>query len=339
VLIGVNYHYIRPWYDEPYPGIHGITPEVFEHQLKLLGRVGHFVGAAEIGEALAGVRPLPDRAFVVTLDDGLREQYEHAWPILRRLGVPAIFFVNTAAIAERRVLGVHKIHLVRAWQPPEKLLERLGQSGRSGNGGQMGALSDVSLIESIRRRAAAHYNYDDPETACLKYLLNFVLEPAVRDRLITECFEEMNPGAESEISQRLYMSGEELHILSDMGCLGSHGDDHLPLGLLTPVEVRREIERSVERIEAWTGRRPEALSYPYGSAEACAPPVSGIATDLGIRFAFTVERAGNPDLRAPLHLARCDCNDLPGGKAACWEADRLFEEIPRREWYLDEHVA
>ena len=30
MLIAVNYHYVRPVFDLPYPGIHGITPATFE---------------------------------------------------------------------------------------------------------------------------------------------------------------------------------------------------------------------------------------------------------------------------------------------------------------------
>ncbi|MFN6204671.1 MAG: hypothetical protein ACK496_19660, partial [Acidobacteriota bacterium] len=50
-------------------------------------------------------------------DDGLREQYEQAWPRLCRLGIPAIFFANTRPIAEKRLLDVHKIQLVRVLKP------------------------------------------------------------------------------------------------------------------------------------------------------------------------------------------------------------------------------
>ncbi|MFM8392990.1 MAG: polysaccharide deacetylase family protein, partial [Acidobacteriota bacterium] len=103
--------------------------------------------------------------------------------------------------------------------------------------------------------------------------------------------------------------------------------------LLDPAEARRDIGQSLERIASWTGRRPVAFSYPFGSREACAPHVAVSAAELGIRFAFTVERAGNDNLDQPLHLARFDCNDLPGGKASAWTGETLFSEIPIREWH------
>ncbi|MFN7827856.1 MAG: polysaccharide deacetylase family protein [Acidobacteriota bacterium] len=323
MLIAINYHYIRPRYDAPFPGIHGITPEEFEGQLLLLSRYGRFVGMDEILAALDGRRQLPARAFVVTFDDGLREQYEQAWPRLCRLGIPAIFFANTRPIAEERLLDVHKIQLVRAWNAPGMLLEGMVRRG----------LLSPARLSSIREVALTHYNYDAPEVACLKYALNFVLTPADRAELIDGCFDERFEGAEGSLSRQLYLGPAELRRLSEAGCLGSHGDDHRPLGLLDPAEARRDLARSLERLTSWTGRRPVALSYPFGSHEACAPHVAVSAAELGIRFGFTVERAGNDNLEQPLHLARFDCNDLPGGKAAGWNGETLFREIPVREWY------
>jgi len=40
-------------------------------------------------------RPIPQRAFVVTFDDGYENVYRHAWPVLRDLGIPATIFLAT----------------------------------------------------------------------------------------------------------------------------------------------------------------------------------------------------------------------------------------------------
>src|SRR5687768_6956468 len=124
MLVAINYHYVRPAFDHPYPGIHGLTPAQFEHQIRVLSTVGTFVGGADIRSALNGGR-LPERSLIVTFDDGLREQYDYAWPVLQRLGVPALLFVNTGPIAERTVSTVHKIHLLRSRTPPAEFLAAL----------------------------------------------------------------------------------------------------------------------------------------------------------------------------------------------------------------------
>ena len=125
MLIAVNFHYIRPSFDSRFDAIHGLTPEQFERQIETLARIGAFVSADDVRLAVAGQRALPARAIVLTLDDGLREQFDLAWPILSRLGVPAIFFINTEPIVSHRILTVHKIHILRSEVAPDAFMDML----------------------------------------------------------------------------------------------------------------------------------------------------------------------------------------------------------------------
>ena len=114
MLIAVNFHYVRPVFDAPYPGIHGITPAQFGSQLELLAQSRPVCQRERYSRRDSWQRRLPERSLVVTFDDGLREQYEHAVPVLRRLGIPALFFVNTRPIETGTVSSVHKIHQLRS---------------------------------------------------------------------------------------------------------------------------------------------------------------------------------------------------------------------------------
>lgn len=325
MLVAVNYHYIRDSFGTPFPGIHGVTPAQLEAQLKMLARAGDFVSADQIRAAVRGDQALPERAISVTFDDGLREQYEHAWPILRRLGIPAIFFINTAPVASGSVLQVHKIHLLRAHVAPAEFTRLLQRHA-----------ADQGITLDLERECEAalvHYNYDSPEAARLKYVLNFLLSPDDRDRLVEVLFAEIFAGQEAAISRRLYMDVGQIKELSRKACIGTHTHEHLPLGLLPPALAEQQIEVSLAHLAEWSGYRPFALSYPYGAHDACSLGVGEMAERLGVEFGFTMERAGNRDLRQPLHLARFDCNDLPGGKAAQWQPEEMFDQMPVSDWY------
>lgn len=86
---------------EPTPGVPeptwNVTPARFEAQLAGLLQRGF--EAWPLRRALehhrAG-RPIPRRAFVVTFDDGYENNFLHAFPILKRLHVPATIFLATA---------------------------------------------------------------------------------------------------------------------------------------------------------------------------------------------------------------------------------------------------
>ncbi|HEU4586143.1 MAG TPA: polysaccharide deacetylase family protein, partial [Gemmatimonadaceae bacterium] len=261
-LVVVNFHYVRPSFDEPYPGIHGITPAQLEEQLCLLGDAGTFVSAAHVRDAARGRRALPERAVLVTFDDGLREQFENALPVLDRLGVPALFFVNTAPIANGTVSAVHRIHILRAYVSPRRVVEMLHEHAER---------RGVNLaVGSDDAKATAQYRYDSLDAARLKFLLNFQLDPRERDALVADCFAERFSSDERAQSKRLYMDLDQIRTLALRGMLGTHGHEHLPLGMLDADTLRGCVRDSVHALRSWTGERPFALSYPYGSLPACS---------------------------------------------------------------------
>jgi peptidoglycan/xylan/chitin deacetylase (PgdA/CDA1 family) len=279
----------------------------------------------QLRDSVRGAASLPERAFVITFDDGLREQHEHAWPILRKLGIPAIFFVNTAPVAEGKVLSVHKIHLLRSQVAPARLQAMFRE---------LAPQFDIAFDPAAHEAAATRlYRYDTPGDASLKYFLNFTLDWRQRDRLVEACFARAFGAAETQISRELYMDVAQMQELAAADCLGNHTHDHLPLGLLPDDEAAAQIGRAAELLEAWTHQRPAAMSYPYGSQNACTPRTGRVAEEQGVELAFTMERAGNADFAAPLFLARFDCNDVPGGKSWRGNDDTFFETVSAARWY------
>ena len=78
-----------------------VDDSVFVAQMKYLVDGGyHVVSFGALVDALErrDTVPLPNRAVVITFDDGWENQYRHAFPILRRFGLTATFFVFTTPI-------------------------------------------------------------------------------------------------------------------------------------------------------------------------------------------------------------------------------------------------
>lgn len=73
-----------------------VTPANFEAQMAWLVRNGYrVVRLADVAGFLAGQKPLPQRAVVLTFDDGYESFHRHAFPVLKRYGLPATVFVYT----------------------------------------------------------------------------------------------------------------------------------------------------------------------------------------------------------------------------------------------------
>jgi hypothetical protein len=70
-------------------------PDEFRRHMECLVEYYHPVCIHEVIDAVHNKSSLPPRAVLVTFDDGYRDFAEHAWPVLRELGIPVTLFVPT----------------------------------------------------------------------------------------------------------------------------------------------------------------------------------------------------------------------------------------------------
>jgi len=90
------YHRIgRPGPGVNDPRLWSATQEEFDGQLQFLARHVQVVSGDELATALEEPR---GRHVALTFDDGYRDNYELAYPVLRANGLPAVFFVATGFI-------------------------------------------------------------------------------------------------------------------------------------------------------------------------------------------------------------------------------------------------
>lgn len=314
MLIVANYHYIREDFSAPYPSIFGLTPSQFKAQLEWLSRFGAFISLDDLLKYRE--RPLNKNYFLITFDDGLKEQYELAKPILEAMDIPYIFFINTSNFSDKRISLVHKIHLLRSQLAPYKLLQEL----------------DANRLHKNEIKAALlHYNYDTKENAILKYYLNFKLSLEEQRAFIEPLFKEIF--SENEVAEDLYFSEAMLQDLFKKGVLSSHAHRHLPLGRIETLEVKKELLSTQNFFQERFGQKAQALSYPYGSKDSCEG-IGEFLKEEGFKLGFTMERAANKSLEDDsLLLARYDCNDLPGGKNDLFKNQNPFETANLRKWH------
>jgi peptidoglycan/xylan/chitin deacetylase (PgdA/CDA1 family) len=71
-----------------------ILPAVFDKQVKTLKEAGYtFLTASQIPAILDGKLALPEKPIILTFDDGYRDFYTDAYPILKKYQVPATAYV------------------------------------------------------------------------------------------------------------------------------------------------------------------------------------------------------------------------------------------------------
>lgn len=300
MLTVINYHYIREKYNTKYPSIFGLIPDEFKKQILLLRNQGGFIQPNEMIKNLNAVLESKDNYFLITFDDGLKEQFDYAIPILDELEIPAVFFANSINFENKKVSTVHKIHLLRSIIKPTGFLNIIKKA------------EIVNFTELEKNKAQAIYRYDDLQSAELKYLLNFKLSFKQQEKVIGELFDDYFE--ESVVLGQLYMDTKSLLILAQRGHLGSHTHSHYPIGLLDSHNLKFELENSKSYFEKLTNSKIEMVAYPYGTEEACTSEVAKIAKAVGYKMGFTTKRDSNKNGVNQLLLNRFDCNDLLGGK-------------------------
>jgi peptidoglycan/xylan/chitin deacetylase (PgdA/CDA1 family) len=78
-----------------------VRPSVFAAQMRALARAGYttITGDQLVEHLLRGAR-LPDKPVLLTFDDGSAGQYTQAFPVLRRHGFKATFFLMTVVLGK-----------------------------------------------------------------------------------------------------------------------------------------------------------------------------------------------------------------------------------------------
>ena len=101
----IMYHSVMedPCSQEIYLGGIIRSRKVFRQQIELLARHFRPTSLDQVEQFINGKAEIPDRAVVVTFDDGYTDNYEIAAPVLNELGVPATFYVTVECV-DRRTL-------------------------------------------------------------------------------------------------------------------------------------------------------------------------------------------------------------------------------------------
>ena len=306
-ILAVNFHYVRPP-NSRYPGLHQRSPRDFRSQLDALGALGEYVPPQQLEEILLERgNTHPERAFVLTFDDGLKDHIQYVAAELDRRNWRAFFFVNSAPW-EGELLGVHRLQLLNASVPFPELyaafIQWLNKNDLAVDPRQL-------PIDQVRKV----YSYDEDEVARFKFAINFEMSSQAKEEVLRKLFSQFL-GSDSEHVGELYLSSDECKMLSNMGhTIGCHSHRHRPLSLLTPEECATDVAINAQSIEAATGQRPTWFSFPNGVLDSEDTTTLAACREQGIRYGFTMKRGFIEPGANLIALNRVDTNDAPGGKS------------------------
>ena len=98
----LTYHHVNPLEGDMVT----VSVNHFEEQMSFLQRKGyHTLFVAELVEWMQGKRTVPKKSVVLSFDDGFWDNYQFAFPIIRKYRIKATIFIVTGWIPEERDPG------------------------------------------------------------------------------------------------------------------------------------------------------------------------------------------------------------------------------------------
>lgn len=249
-------------------GILKVTPEFLETVIQQVKAAGFdCISLDDVPERIA--RGDASRPFAVfTLDDGYKDNREHAYPIFKRYGVPFTIYVPSSFADGTGDLW---------WLNLEEALRRL---------------SSVTLEMNGTRRSFDLSN-DAAKDAAFQDIYWWMRQiPEERARAVAARLTREAGFDPQALCRELVMSWDEIRALAadPLVTIGAHTTHHLALAKLPRDRALKEMADSIARVAAETGKPCRHFSYPYGCELSAANREFDMARELGLATAVTTRK-------------------------------------------------
>jgi peptidoglycan/xylan/chitin deacetylase (PgdA/CDA1 family) len=226
------YHGVAPKQNQGIYNYKGknISPEAFRQHLSYIAR---YYTVLPLDEAFQRLREctLPHYALAITFDDGYRNFYTHALPLLKEFKMPATIFLVSDFVLQRKPLWVDRLEYAV---------------------GQKTVPHEYRVAEDVRLRAELKML---PTSECERRL-----EPIER-QIGSSLLQDFS----AERAVYAPLNEREIKDMRDAGiAVGGHTKSHPSLPHLSDAEAAEEIEGSKQALEERFGPISQLFCYPYG---------------------------------------------------------------------------
>jgi peptidoglycan/xylan/chitin deacetylase (PgdA/CDA1 family) len=270
----VMYHYVR---DPDGDGLASCSVADFEGQIEHLLRHYEPLEPDALITAARGGTPIPD-GFVLTFDDGTRDHWDNALPILERHGLHGIFAPIGLPYLHGRIPFVQKNQFVRG---------RLGEDGLPDAyvAAAEEVAPEVDVAAIMAEAPIGDYRRGTEKYLRFKYASNRLIPRDVSERIMDRLFAEHVSPDEAGFIRELYLSTNEIVELRRRGhAIAGHSISHPSLPQLDEAQQEHEVGGAVDWLGALLGERLAWFNYPYGDHDERSERV---CERLGLTIAYS----------------------------------------------------
>ncbi|NTZ42338.1 polysaccharide deacetylase family protein [Altererythrobacter sp. SALINAS58] len=248
---------------------------------------------------------LPSNAVTITFDDGYRDNFTSAAPLLAEAAVPATIFLTGDMIGRRDGFWWDELaRMILLERGPIRYALILAKKHVQNRIPAM----PVTELPDQKWRA-----WEIPRTerqAAYRELWELLerVPPSERQKAMADLRRTAPPVPAD--ADELPMSAAEVTCLGPGITIGAHAMTHQPLTSLPPAERQVEIAESKVLCSRWAGRAVTGFAYPHGD---CDPETRSMVREVGFAWACSTRAATvdskNYDL---FNLPRLSAPDVTG---------------------------
>ncbi|MEN6373148.1 MAG: polysaccharide deacetylase family protein [Smithella sp.] len=221
----------------------GVTdPDSFRKVINYLRILGYsFVSLENLNNSINTSKL--KRVAVITFDDGYKDMYQNAFPILKSLNIPFSLFLTTSTVESEKLLWLHKLYIA---------IDRLSLAKR---------------FDILKKYEFWGKTDDDLFNIMSRIIDSNVINIMEKKSLASEIAYAAGLDEDEErlLAEELYLTKTELREMQKHGLsIEVHGHEHLPLGNLNKAETEEEIKNSVLHSRKELNVVPKYYSIPFG---------------------------------------------------------------------------
>jgi peptidoglycan/xylan/chitin deacetylase (PgdA/CDA1 family) len=281
-----------------------LEPRIFESQMNYLKKHYRLVSLSQMCRELEDGIVVPP-TIAITFDDGYRDLYAHAFPILRRLQIPATIYLIGECMQTGMVPWYDRIFSAIHCAPGPSL-EVMLDTART------------FKIDSHAERSSVAW-----EIVC--YLR--CLDDSARSEWCRN-FERFRPVRESELQSRILDWTQVREMLEAGISFGAHTWSHPSVSQLSSEALDHELGETKSFLELALGTEIAHFAYPFGKPGDCSPQAEVALSKFRYRSAVTTTEGINSSSSNALKLRRLQIGEdasLPQFSFAV--AQMFFESV------------
>ena len=303
-MISIVYHKVKK-YDKNFCFDKFLHINNFKKQINYFQKRFNFIDCKKLFDSK---QTFNQNDIFLTFDDGLKDHYKYVFPFLKKKKINAIFYIPAQPFVGKKILKVHKIHLLLGKINYNLILEYLNKN------------VPKKLVDITQRKKFDLLVYKKQknidQNVQIKKFLNYSIKKEFQKKVVEKMFKYFFPNvSEKQFVKKYYMSENELKNLVKHGMvLGSHTMNHELLSAIPFAKAKKEIDLSIDYIKKFT--KLKTFCYPYGSKMSYNRKIKNyLKKKVSFSVTVTNKKISNNDLkRNRQEISRLDCNNFKYGK-------------------------